>query len=109
MSQAAMDASAFTEMKELMGDTFKDILSLCIETLPDQLNAIEQDVRSNVLRCAPGANAITKNIVLATERLGRNEMLQLAAEGFADCMLGDEGREGVTSFVEKRKPNWSPE
>ena len=47
MSQAAMDASAFTEMKELMGDTFKDILSLCIETLPDQLNAIEDAIDNN--------------------------------------------------------------
>lgn len=47
MSQAAMDASAFTEMKELMGDTFKDILSLCIETLPDQLNAIEEAIDNN--------------------------------------------------------------
>jgi isohexenylglutaconyl-CoA hydratase len=73
------------------------------------LNAIEQDIRSNVMRCAPGANAVTKNIVLATEYLEREEMLQLAAEGFADCMLGEEGREGITSFVEKRKPEWAPE
>jgi isohexenylglutaconyl-CoA hydratase len=74
-----------------------------------ELDAIEQKVRGNVLRCAPGANAVTKNIVLATQHLGREEMLQLAADGFADCMLGDEGREGITSFVEKRKPAWSPE
>jgi len=36
-------------------------------------------------------------------------MVQLAAQEFADCMLGAEGREGVSSFVEKRKPSWSVE
>ncbi len=41
MSQPAMDASAFAEMKELMGDSFKDIVALCIQTLPEQLNSIE--------------------------------------------------------------------
>ena len=74
-----------------------------------ELNAIEQEIRSGVLRCAPSANAVTKNIVLATQHLSRKEMLQLAAQGFADCMLAAEGREGVSSFVEKRKPSWSME
>ena len=74
-----------------------------------ELNAIEQEIRSGVLRCAPSANAVTKNIVLATQHLARKEMVQLAAQGFTDCMLGAEGREGVSSFVEKRKPSWSVE
>ena len=30
-----------------------------------------------------------------------------AAEHFAACMLGDEGREGIAAFIEKRKPTWS--
>jgi len=46
MSQTAMDSAAFSEMKELMGDTFKDILNLCIETLPEQLDAIERAIES---------------------------------------------------------------
>lgn len=41
MSQTAMDAAAFTEMKELMGDSFKDVISLCLQNLPAQLNEIE--------------------------------------------------------------------
>ncbi len=41
MSQPAMDASAFAEMKELMGDSFKDVITLCIQTLPEQLSSIE--------------------------------------------------------------------
>ncbi len=46
MSQTAMDAAAFSEMKELMGDTFKDVLTLCTETLPEQLDAIETAIQT---------------------------------------------------------------
>jgi HPt (histidine-containing phosphotransfer) domain-containing protein len=46
MQQTAMDASAFSEMKELMGDTFKEVLNLCIETLPEQLSAIEDAIEN---------------------------------------------------------------
>jgi len=34
-------------------------------------------------------------------------MLDLAAERFAEGMLSDEGREGISAFIEKRKPSWS--
>ena len=47
MPQPAMDASAFAEMKELMGDTFKDIVSLCIQSLPEQLINIESAIKNN--------------------------------------------------------------
>ncbi|NOQ70284.1 MAG: hypothetical protein GQ573_09265 [Gammaproteobacteria bacterium] len=40
MPQAAMDAGAFAEMKELMGDTFKDIIKMCLQRLPQQLDDI---------------------------------------------------------------------
>ncbi len=36
MSQAAINTQAFSEMKELMGDTFGEIISVCLETLPEQ-------------------------------------------------------------------------
>ena len=45
MSQAAMDANAFTEMKELMGHTFKEVIALCLQSLPQQLNDIENAIK----------------------------------------------------------------
>ena len=36
MPQAALDPNAFAEMKELMGDTFNDIIAMCLQTLPEQ-------------------------------------------------------------------------
>ncbi len=40
MPQAAMDAGAFAEMKELLGDTFNDIIKMCLQSLPQQLDDI---------------------------------------------------------------------
>ena len=71
------------------------------------LDQIEADMKKQVRRCAPGANAVTKAIVLATRHLNREQQLDFAAKGFAECMLSDEGREGVASFIEKRKPIWA--
>ena len=73
----------------------------------DGLNAVEVTVRDQVMRCAPGANAVTKEIVLAMRHLDRADMLTMAANGFSQCMLSNEGREGVASFLEKRKPTWA--
>jgi isohexenylglutaconyl-CoA hydratase len=71
------------------------------------LDEIARDIKKQVMRCAPGANAVTKEIVLATRSSTRSEIIDMAAKGFAACMLSDEGREGVASFIEKRKPVWS--
>ena len=73
------------------------------------LEPIEAAIREQVLRCAPQANAATKALVLATQNTAPEAMTQLAAESFADCMLGDEAREGIAAFIEKRKPVWAGE
>ncbi len=56
MSQAAINAQAFSEMKELMGDTFGEIISVCLETLPEQNEklslAIEADDAEQVFNIA---------------------------------------------------------
>lgn len=55
---------------------------------------------------APGAIAATKQIINATEQLDSDDLVLFAAERFADCMLGDEAKEGLSAFAEKRKPAW---
>jgi isohexenylglutaconyl-CoA hydratase len=84
-------------------------LGLADEVLEDTeaLACAEQRVRGLVRQCAPGANAATKEILLATTSVDRESVRQFAAEQFAACMLGDEGREGIAAFVEKRKPKWA--
>ena len=57
-------------------------------------------------RCAPEANAATKRLLLASRTMPREELLEQSADAFAACLRGAEGHEGVTAFLEKRKPKW---
>jgi isohexenylglutaconyl-CoA hydratase len=72
------------------------------------LNDIEAEVKKNVMACAPGASAVTKELLHAVAHLERDAMLDMAAARFASCMQSDEGREGIAAFFEKRKPSWVP-
>jgi isohexenylglutaconyl-CoA hydratase len=66
-----------------------------------------RDACNQVLKCAPGAVAASKRLMLRAA--GPNsipELLDDAAECFASAVRGAEGREGTQSFVEKRKPSW---
>ena len=78
-----------------------------IRELVEKLATIENEIKKGVMKCAPKANAVTKEIVLATRNMSKDEMIEFAANGFAECMLSPEGLEGISSFIEKRKPKWS--
>jgi len=84
-------------------------MGLADEVVDDALalSAAEQRIRADVKRCAPGANAATKEILLNAACLDRAALRRFAAERFADCMLSEEGREGVAAFIEKRRPRWA--
>lgn len=60
-----------------------------------------------VLNCAPEANAVTKEILLDVGRKPMSEVLDDAARKFATAVRGPEAPEGVTAFVQKRKPKWA--
>lgn len=74
----------------------------------DEFAQLEAQLRKSVMKCAPGAIGITKEILLATAQMDRADQKDFAANRFADCLLSAEGREGIASFVEKRKPDWAP-
>jgi len=44
MSQAAVDINAFAEMKEIMGDSFAEIIAMCLQTLPEQNNKLAEAI-----------------------------------------------------------------
>lgn len=71
------------------------------------LDAKAAELVRDARRGAPGAIALTKQIIAATETLHGDDIVQFAAERFADAMLGDEGREGMQAFSEKRPPAWA--
>ena len=71
------------------------------------LDAALAQVLAGIHRCSPNANAVTKRLLLASRTLPREELLEESADAFAVCLRGDEGREGVTAFLEKRKARWA--
>lgn len=72
----------------------------------DDLADVESEVLDAIDRCSPMANAATKEILHAALERPLDEALDFAAETFAECMLGTDGLEGVSAFLERRKPAW---
>ncbi|MFD4356863.1 enoyl-CoA hydratase/isomerase family protein [Nocardia sp. NPDC058518] len=62
---------------------------------------------NQVLRCAPAANALTKELAHTALEMDREALLDHAAARFAETMLGAEAREGIASFLGKRDPEWA--
>ena len=96
MSQTAMNAAAFTEMKELMGDAFKDVVSMCLQTLPEQSDlleaAISDDDAEQVFNIAHrlksscgsiGAFGLAEKAELI-EQIGRQGSTQGADQAFSE-------------------------
>lgn len=73
------------------------------------LDGAEAAVRRQVMACAPEAVAETKALLRELPALSRPQQIERAAAGFATMLLGAEAREGLTAFVEKRKPRWAEE
>ena len=61
------------------------------------------------MKCAPEANAQTKAVALKALTLSHDALVTEAATAFAKCLLSEEGREGIASFIGKRKPYWAEE
>jgi HPt (histidine-containing phosphotransfer) domain-containing protein len=92
MSQTAMNVAAFTEMKELMGDSFKDVISLCLQSLPEQLITIESAIKTN--------NA---DIVFNTAHKMKSSCSSIGAFGLAEKAEAVEliSRKGSTDIPEQ--------
>ncbi|WP_460134937.1 enoyl-CoA hydratase/isomerase family protein [Pseudomonas sp. S1_E04] len=76
------------------------------ESDPQALAERLDEVLGQVLQCAPGANARTKALLLASAQSPLGPLLDQAAQWFAEAVTGEEGIEGTQAFVQKRKPRW---
>ena len=78
-----------------------------VHFVSDKPDDVVDKVIGQIRRCAPNANAVTKQIMLSVARADMDELLDNAARDFADCLRSDEGTEGTMAFIEKRKPFWA--
>ena len=73
-------------------------------------DALDEETAKLAARLANGptrAYGHAKRLMYASINNQLEHQLQLEAEAFADCAGGEDFREGVTAFVEKRKPNFT--
>ena len=64
-----------------------------------ELDATLKQVLNDIGRCAPGANAATKQVLLDS-LVGRlPQVLDAASEAFAAQLRGPEGQDGVKAFL----------
>lgn len=61
---------------------------------------------TQLLSAAPGAQATVKELIAAVAFRPRESVRDYTAETIARRRASDEGREGMSAFLEKRKPWW---
>ena len=66
-----------------------------------------KNLKKDIFKAAPKANAKTKSLLFDSLHLSAKDFRNHGAQVFTDCMLDEEGLEGIASFMEKRKPRWS--
>ena len=71
----------------------------------EELNSCVHDIVQKVQLCSPNAIAITKKLLKSYVKINTTK----ASKMFSESMLHEEGREGFTSFFQKRKPYWTTE
>ena len=76
-------------------------------TNTDGLQAALDKVLTDILACAPGALAATKSLMRRARFAPASDLVQDAAAIFAHSAQGAEGIEGMSAFIQKRKPNWT--
>lgn len=85
-------------------------IGLVHEVVPmDQLDAAVAGITDALIACGPGAVRACKQLLLQVAGHPIDAALITGTvEGIADIRASAEGREGVQSFLEKRKPDWLP-
>jgi len=87
---------------------YAEKIGLVHEVVPaDGLDAAKKKLAREIMACAPGAVADSKQLV--DDVFGReidHHLKEMTAKRIAHRRIGYEGREGVAAFLERRKPSW---
>ena len=75
----------------------------------EALDVAQARLSADIMACAPGAVAAAKDLVAFVANDGDidHHTLDETARRIARARVGDEGREGIAAFLEKRKPSWT--
>jgi methylglutaconyl-CoA hydratase len=76
---------------------------------PAELEAAGQRKVSSLLRSGPEAVAVAKRLIERVTGLDPDEAMPLTVRTIAERRASAEAKEGLTAFLEKRKPSWAGE
>lgn len=74
-----------------------------------ELEQALQETIQHIKRAAPEASRMTKALLHRTLSEPLSDLLDDAAQQFAQAVGGTEGQEGTMAFIQKRLPNWADE
>ncbi len=76
----------------------------------EALDVAYSRITKNMLECGPNAQAAVKKLISGMKQKKTHaEALEFVACMLADLRVTPEGQEGLSAFLEKRKPNWIKE
>jgi isohexenylglutaconyl-CoA hydratase len=75
----------------------------------DELEGALQRTLASILACGPQAIATTKGLLARARLTPPEQLVDDAAQLFAQAVLSEEGQEGTGAFMQKRKPKWVPQ
>jgi methylglutaconyl-CoA hydratase len=77
-----------------------------VVTTEEELNKKVFHLINELLISGPVAVKESKQLIREFGKLNMNNVLQFTSEKIAKIRISPEGQEGISSFLEKRKPNW---
>ena len=74
---------------------------------PDALDAKVDNILGAIAKVGPNSAAEAKKLIVAVDRPITEDVLADTAERIARIRASEEGREGVSAFLDKRMPGWA--
>ena len=81
-----------------------ELLDECVE-MPELDAAVEREI-NELMQCGPVAVAATKKLIDFVSTHSPEEAQKYGTELLAELWEGQESKEGITAFFERRKPAW---
>jgi len=76
-------------------------------TSSEDMESVAEHQLQQIMKCAPEANRVTKELILDVGLIEHETLLDNAAREFAAAVRGEEGQEGMRAFIEKRRASWA--
>ena len=99
-----------TRAKLITGERFKAEEAYrigMVHHLADDLDAAVDKVVQELLQGSPQAQHASKKLLAEIWDLPREQQLEPTARAIATARASSDGREGLSAFLEKRKPRWA--